>query len=190
MERIIWAHQSEQPFYVFDGKDAVHFWSDSVSIHRVHEWYQDANTRLSPLGAPHLYLKALPLEFYRSVLLDERLPISISMDGGDLGIVKHTSEHPAPAGNGDHVRRITRQHIELQLADEFLVFRTEVSATPAEPGSGGAREGQGSHYDYEFEFPFPLDIVPEVLDLTENGRRVFERNQVRSRSMSHATDVG
>ena len=113
MERIIWTHLSPEPFYVFDDAHIVHFWDDGVGIHRTQEWYRDADTWLSPFGGPHLYLKALPLSFYKSIVLGDRLPISLTLEGGDLAdpgrppgdqdrLAAHASRrvrHAAPPGS-------------------------------------------------------------------------------------------
>src|SRR5947209_16050523 len=110
MERIIWKYQSAQPFYVFEAKYIVHFWDDGVSIHRAAAWYKDTDTRLSPFEAPHIYPKALPLAFYKNVVLDQRLPISLTMEGDKLGSVKRTADYGyGGADVRSHKRSIIRQ---------------------------------------------------------------------------------
>ena len=159
MERIIWTHLSPEPFYVFDDAHIVHFWDDGVGIHRTQEWYRDADTWLSPFGGPHLYLKALPLSFYKSIVLGDRLPISLTLEGGNLGTVNLTAESTSPK------RRITRQETRLALADGHLSMWIEAQAADQDPERR------------QFEFAFPLDLVPEVLDLTDGERRRFERRR-------------
>ncbi|MBV8137611.1 MAG: hypothetical protein JO121_18585 [Deltaproteobacteria bacterium] len=185
MERIIWSHQSAQPFYVFDEKHVVHFWDDGVSIHHTSKWYKDVDTRLSPFDGPHIYPKALPLEFYKNIVLNERLPISITMGGDNLGTVKRTSGYVyGEAEIGACKRRIIKQEIKLWLDDESLVFSIKVDSTPVDPKTvyGRLRKEDRLPQAYEFEFPFPLDIVPELLNLTESERRIFQRNRNRSKT--------
>jgi hypothetical protein len=185
MERIIWTHQSEQPFYVFDEKHVVHFWDDGVSIHQASKWYKDFDTRLSPFEGPHIYSKALPLEFYKNIVLYERLPISLTMKGDNLGTVKRTSDYVyGEAKIGAYSRRIIRQQTKLWVADDYLRFRIKVDATSVDPKTvhGPLRKEDKLPRAYGFEFPFLLDIVPELLNLTESERRIFQRNRNRSQA--------
>src|SRR5262245_511417 len=109
MERIIWRHQSAEPFYVFDGQHIVHLWDDGVSIHRAARWYKDVETRLSPFHGPHIYPQALPRQFFKNVVLNQRLPISLVLEGYNLGTVKRTSDYGYDgAGVGSYKRRIIR----------------------------------------------------------------------------------
>jgi hypothetical protein len=158
MQRIIWTHQSSQPFYVFDEEHIVHFWNDGVAIHRANQCYRDANTLLSPFDAPHIYLLALPLAFYKTAVLSDRLPISLSIEGNNLGTVT------VAAQDGLARRTIIRQDTRLALADGFLSVVIEAMTDDIDA------ERQ------RFDFPFPLDLVPELLDLSESERRVFERD--------------
>jgi hypothetical protein len=183
MERIIWTHQSEQPFYVFDEKHIVHIWDDGVSIHRANKCYKDIDTRISPFDGPHIYPKALPLDFYKRIVLNDRLPISLAMEGGNLGTVKRTSDYVYGEPEiGAYKRRIIRQQTKLWLADDCLVFSIEVHATPVDPGTvyGSMREEDKLPRDYVYKFAFPLATVPELLNLTDSERRAFQRNDDRS----------
>ena len=176
MERIIWTHQSEQPFYVLDGKHIVHFWEDGLSIHTAGECYQDAETRLSPFDGPHIYPKALPLEFYKGAVLYPRLPISLDIEGDNLGAIKSTPGY-GDAELGSYKRTIVGQRTKLSVADDYLVVDITLHATPADPKTvdADASEEDKAPQDYEFQLRFPLDLVPEVLNLTETERRRFER---------------
>jgi hypothetical protein len=182
MERIIWTHQSGQPFYVFDETHVVHFWDDGVSIHRAARWYKDRDTRLSPFEGPHVYPKALPLEFYKKAVLDDRLPISVAMEGGNLGTVKQTSDYGyGSVESGANKRRIVKQQTQLSLADDCLVLQLSLEATPVDPTTvhGYSQKEEESPLTYAFEFRFPLDVVPELFNLTASERRIFDR--IRSR---------
>ena len=180
MERIIWKYQSAEAFYVFESKHIVHFWDDGVSIHNAAAFYKDADTRLSPFEAPHIYPKALPLEFYKRIVLDRRLPISLTLEGAQLGSVKRTADYGY--GGGDvrsHKRTIIRQQTGLSVADDALVFTIKVDATPvdARTALGDLREEDKVPQCYAFEFAFPLATLPELLNLTERERRAFERSR-------------
>ena len=181
MERIIWTHQSTQPFYVFDGKHVVHFWDDGVSVHRASKHYRDTDTWLSPFDSPHIYLKALPLEFYKSAVLNERLPISVTMEGDNLGAVKRTSDYVYGEEVGSYRRSIVREELRLWRADDRLFFRIKFDATGVDPKTVPGRPGKEDTLPqgFAFDFPFPLDIVPELLNLTESERRIFQRNWAR-----------
>jgi hypothetical protein len=185
MERIIWTYLSQQPFYVFDEKHIVHFWDDGVSIHRANKSYKDVNTRLSPFGGPHIYPKALPLDFYKRTVLTDRLPISVALEGGNLGTVKRTSDDVyGEAETGANRREIIRQQTKLWLADECLVFSIKVHATPVDPKTvhGSMRKADKMPQAYAFKFAFPLVIIPELLNLTDSERRILERNRGRSQA--------
>lgn len=180
MERIIWKYQSAQVFYVFEDKHIVHFWDDGVSIHKAAAFYKDTDTRLSPFEAPHIYPKALPLEFYKRIVLDRRLPISLTMEGDKLGSVKHTADYGyGGADVRSHKRGIIRQQTKLWVADDALLFKIEVDATPVDPRTalGDLRQEDRLPRTYGFEFAFPLDTVPELLNLTERERRAFQQNR-------------
>jgi hypothetical protein len=183
MERIIWIHQSEKPFYVFDEKYIVHFWDDGVSVHHANELYRDVDTRLSPFEGPHIYPKALPLDFYRRAVLNERLPIALELEGDNLGVVKRTPGY-GDAEIGSYKRTIVRQRTSLSLADGYLAFGLEVGTTPVDPETVDAEidEEDRLPQEYAFEFSFPLDIVPELFNLTESERRAFERSRDRSQA--------
>jgi hypothetical protein len=182
MERIIWTHQSGQPFYVFDGTHVVRFWDEGVSVHRAASWYKDIETRRAPLEGPYIYPKALPLAFYKNAVLNERLPISVAIDGGNLGTVKQTSDYGYGSMEvGANKRRIVKQQTQLSLADDGLVFTLSVEATPIESSTvQGRREEDESPQSYAFECCFPLDIVPELFNLTASERRIFDRTRNRS----------
>src|SRR5690242_956871 len=155
MERIIWSYQSTQPFYVFEEKHIVHFWEDGVSIHRAAAWYKDTETRLSPFEAPHIYPKALPLVFYKNIVLDRRLPISLTMEGDNLGTVKRTTDYGfGGAEVRSYKRRIVSQSTKLWLADDSLVFKIKVDATAVDPKTvlGDLLEEDKLPQAYEFEF--------------------------------------
>jgi len=180
MERLIWKHQSSEPFYVFDEKHVIHFWDDGISIHRTASWYKDLDTRLTPLEPPHIYPKALPIEFYKGAILNERLPVSVAIEGGSLGSVKLTSGDAAGSAATAIIKeRIVEQQTRLSLADDCLVLDLKVAATPVDPtaGRGHRPDRDDSLQTYAFQFRFPLDIVPELLNLTASERRVFDRNR-------------
>lgn len=181
MERIIWVNQSAQPFYVFEEKYVVNFWDDGMNISHAPAWYKDINTKLSPLAAPHIYPKALSLEFYRSTLLNDRLPITLHMEGDNLGTVKLTSGY-AEADIGAYQRRIINQRLGLELTRDFLVFDFKIETTPVDPNTvhGGMSEEHKMQKSFAFKFQFPLDIVPEILNLTEREKRSFQRMCSRS----------
>lgn len=181
MERIIWPHQSLQPFYVFDEKHIVHFWDDGVSIHHAGKCYRDANTRLSPFDGPHVYPKALGLEFYKNAVLKQRLPIAISLAGENLGVVKCSSDYVFGAREaGSYMRRIVKQETKLSIKGDRLLFRIKIDAGSVDPQTAQARLGNEDKRpkSFRFEFPFPLDLVPELFNLTESERRAFERLRV------------
>jgi hypothetical protein len=181
MERIVWTHQSEQPFYVFDERHIVHVWPDGVSIHHVDEGYQDADTRLSPFGGPHLYAQALPREFYKKAILEGRLPISVDMKGANLGVIKRTPGY-GDAELGSYKRTIVSQQTELSLADDHLVLRIRTHATPADPKTvtGEVTEDDRAPQDDEFEFRFPVDLAPELVDMTDTETRKFQRGRLNT----------
>ncbi len=185
MERIIWTHLSKEPFYVFDQKHVVHFWADGMSIHHANEYYKDIDTRLSPFGGPHIYPKALPREFYKSIVLNKRLPLSLTMEGDNLGTVKLTSDYVhGETEIEDYKRTIVGQQTKLALADNRLAFSLKVQTTPVDPRTahGRLRKADKLPRAYAFKFAFPLDIVPELFDLSDSERRMFQRNGDRSRA--------
>jgi hypothetical protein len=178
MQRIIWTHQSTQPFYVFDATHIVHFWDDGLSIHRAGKCYEDVDTRLSPFEGPHIYPKSLPLDFYKSAVLNQRLPLTVVMEGDNLGAVKHTAGYTLGEPEiGAYRRRIQRQRTKLWIADGSLGLRLKIEASPVDPRTtlGKLRSEDKVAKTYRFEFSFPLAIVPELFDLTDSERRLFEQ---------------
>jgi hypothetical protein len=183
MERIIWNHLSQQPFYVFDRKHIVHFWDDGVSVHRAAKSYQEVDTWLSPFDGPHVYSKALPLEFYKRIVLDDRFPISLDLAGEELGTVKLTADYGhGSVESGANRRRIIRQQTKLWLAADSVGFSLKIEATAVDPKTahGTLRKVDKMPQSFAFKFAFPFDIVPELLNLTDSERRVVQRNRARA----------
>jgi hypothetical protein len=65
------------------------------------------------------------------------------------------------------------QKTELRINDSSFIFGIEVHAAPVDPKivRGSMRDEDKLPRVYRFSFAFPLDIVSEVLDLTETQRR-------------------
>ena len=176
MERFIWERQSVRPFYVFEGKYIVSFWDDGIKISHASKKYDVEIPGVSPLSSPHVYPTTFSLETYRTLVLNQRLPINIEMESENLGQVKLTSGY-SEADLGAYSRSIIKQSFSLKLSKEHLTFIFYLMTTPVDPDSVHATlsENDKKAQEFNFEFPFPVDIVPEILNLTIRECEEFKK---------------
>ena len=147
-----------------------------MTISHVRNGYKDVDIKFSPTGAPHIYPKALSQETYRNLVLKNRLPLEIIMTGENLGHTKLTSGY-SEADIGAYSRKIVKQIIGLSLTKRHFIFNLNILTTPVDPASvyGQMTDEHRSSQEYTFEFQFPLDVVPEILNLTQREIGVFEK---------------
>jgi hypothetical protein len=188
MERVIWKHQSVQPFYVFEKQFVVHPWDDGFSVSSAAGWYQDIDARRSASLPPHVYLKALPLASFRSLVLSDRIPIDIKLSGPNLGTTKLTSGY-SEADLGAFQRRIISQETRIFYDGDALIFAFNIATTPVDPVSAHAEMSKEDKAPKEFSYVFrvPCNDVPEFLNFTERERREFLRLRARAPIESQGT---
>jgi hypothetical protein len=115
-------------------------------------------------------------------MLDDRLPISISLSGPNLGTTKLTSGY-SEADLGAFQRRIVSQRTQLHYAEDALVLAFDVETTPVDPASAHAEMSAEDRApkSFHFEFRVPSESIPAVFNFTERERQAF----IRLRAVAH-----
>jgi hypothetical protein len=158
----------------------VRFWDDGLSVSVADHGYEDPDLRTSPLRPPYVYLNALTLDSYKRLVLDDRLPISISLSSPNLGTTKLTSGY-SEADLGAFERRIVNQRTQVLYLEDTLVLAFDVETTPVDPASVHARMSAEDRAPktFNFEFRVPIESIPEVFNFTERERQDFIRLRAR-----------